>query len=103
MPDEKRSSKGNVINLHEVDMFEPDCDFKDDMNYLGTIFKNLEARGIGTFAIFADEQMLSRFVTAINGNALVTALVKFFEEQPEVHQAILTELVNNKLYPKEGD
>lgn len=102
MPDEKKSPKGNVINLHEVDRFEADCDFNNDMNYLNTIFNNLATRGIGTFAILADGRMLTRFVTEINGAALVNALVKFFEEQPEVFEAISMEILRKKFYSREA-
>jgi hypothetical protein len=102
MPDGKRPPEGNVINLHEVDRFEADCDFNDDMNYLNTIFNNLAARGIGTFAIVADEHMMTRFVTDINGRALVTVLLKFFEEQPEIFKAILVESIHGRIYPREG-
>lgn len=102
MPDKKRPSKSNVINLHEVDRFEADCDFNNDMNYLNTIFNNLAARGIGTFAIVADERMLTQFVTEINGQALVNALVKFFEEQPEVLQTVCLEMVRKNYFSQEG-
>lgn len=93
MPDEKRPSEGNVINLQEVDRYHADCDFNDDMIYLNTIFNNLATRGIGTFAILEDGKMVTRFVTKINGQELVMALIKFFEDEPEIYKAILVETI----------
>lgn len=91
MADEHRPEEGNVINLHEVDRYHQDCDFNNEMNYLGLMLNNLAEKGIGTFAIVADDKMVTRFVTEIRGEALVMALMKFFQDEPDFYRAVLFE------------
>jgi hypothetical protein len=94
MADEHRPEEGNVINLHEVDRYHQDCDFDNEMNYLGLMLNNLSDKGIGTFAIVADEKMVTRFVTPINGRALSMALSKFMQDEPDLYRAVLFETVD---------
>jgi hypothetical protein len=59
MADENRPEEGNVINLHEVDRYNQDRDFNNEMNYLGLMLNNLAKKSIGTFAIIADDKMVT--------------------------------------------
>jgi len=102
MPDKKRPSERHIISLQELERFHKDCNFNDRMNELEAVFEYLESEDIKVFAILSDTHMATRFSNGIDGCVLVKALVKFFEEHPEVYKAILVETFHGMLHPKGG-
>lgn len=101
MPGEHRPPEGNVINLHEVDRYRRFCNFTDRMTQLQDLLDDLNAQGIGTLTLVADGETGGRYLTGISKKDLIDGLVKFFHEEPDIHRAVLIEMIKDELKEKE--